>query len=444
MASGPNVILLTIDALRADHLSYHGYDRETSPTLDRLADESAWFTCAWSVSSHTREAMPPLLSGYRPETFAANGFQQVEETLAGRLSDVGYWTGGFHSNPYLSRAFGFDRGFNEFYDDLLLGQNKILALAQRALEKFVTKRGEYYARAPEINRRSLKWVDSVHDEPFFLWNHYMDAHGPYHAPQREYAEDSLSASEAESLYRKSWKRPEELTAQEKRLLEDGYDDEIRHLDSKLAPFIDELRDRNLFEESLVIVTADHGDAFGEQGHFTHPRFLYESLLHVPLIVSPPGDKINTTVTVPVSTIDLVPTVLRWANLPDAGLSGTPLVDENGIKPRSEDNIVYALATGEDEHSDIRRFAARDQRWKGTIERQISTGEILQEQIYDLKVDPHEQKEIIPEEADAVRLVEHLRSFSKSRLNADKQDSEIGPPEEITEGINDRLEALGYK
>lgn len=123
----PSVILLSINALRADHLGYHGYERESSPFLDSLAEHSISFTNAISTSSHIREAMPALLSGRYPDEFAANGYRKTGDTIADRLFEEGYATAGFHSNSDLSRAYGYDSGFDPF-NDLMLGQTRLFAL----------------------------------------------------------------------------------------------------------------------------------------------------------------------------------------------------------------------------------------------------------------------------------------------------------------------------
>lgn len=440
MAEPPDIVLLTIDALRVDHLSCYGYDRET-PTLDTLADDWIDAPTAVSISSHTREAMPPLLSGHYPEAFVATGFTQLEasETLAGRLRAAGYRTGGFHSNPYLSRAYGFDAGFDTFDDDLQFGQHKFLALAQRALDRFVFNRGDYYARAPTINDRALDWLDDT-EGPTFLWNHYMDAHGPYHAPERQYAERDQSASNAESLYRRSWKQPESITDEERQLLIDSYDDEIRYLDNHLGRFLDALRERGRFEDALVVVTADHGDAFGEHGYYTHPRYLHEGLLRVPLFVSPPSG-MDATIEAPVSTLDVVPTLLEHARVAHDDLPGTPLVTTDRSVP-SREGVVFASAAGENDANGVRRFAARDERWKVLLEREVDNGDVLERRAFDLDTDADEQTPLSPGASDAVHaLSRRLEQYSRDRL--DDTDGEQQTVETTAE-IDDRLEALGYK
>ncbi|WP_082146812.1 helix-turn-helix domain-containing protein [Halostagnicola sp. A56] len=179
-------------------------------TLYEFSEKSITYKSAISPSSHTREAIPSLLSGFYPDIFAANGYRYTRGTIADQLSE--YRTAAFHSNPYVSRAYGFDSGFDTFEDDLLLGQNRLLALAQTALNKFFFKKGDFYARAEEINERSLSWLDSRDDDRFFLWNHYMDPHGPYNPPSKyNYADQELSNDEAQTLYQKTIDHPEKIT-----------------------------------------------------------------------------------------------------------------------------------------------------------------------------------------------------------------------------------------
>jgi arylsulfatase len=438
MKNQPSVILLSADALRADHLGYHGYSRDTSPFLDRLSEDVVTFTQAISASSHTREAVPALLSGRYPDVFAANGYRYVSPTVADRLSQVGYRTAGFHSNPYVSRAYGFDSGFDSFDDDLVFGRNKIVALAQRALNKFVLNRGDYHARANEINDRSLEWIDSLDDdEPFFLWNHYMDPHGPYNPPEGyTYADRELSNDDAQELYQKCIDRPDEITEEERQLLIDCYDGEIRYLDEQLSAFFKALSERELLDESLVIVTADHGDAFGEHGYFTHPRELHEYLLHVPLLVSTPSNETSETVSDPATTLDVVPTICAFASVDAETLPGAPLVEGDRVAVQSRNKTVFALATGEDENSHIRRFAARNSDWKVTIERDIKSGEIYAER----ESSVNESKATSGHETTPTEIKETLKRFSDSRLSSVEKDEQ----NDINGEVEERLEALGYK
>jgi len=445
MTEKPDIFLLTVDALRADHLGYHGYERDTSPFLDSLADRTACFTTAISASSHTREAIPALLTGRYPDIFAAQDYRCVTDTVADRLTNAGYATAGFHSNPYVSRAYGFDSGFDTFDDDLHLGQNRIIALAQRALDKFLLSKGEYHARAEIINERSLEWVDTIDDGPVFLWNHYMDPHGPYNPPDDyTYADDQILDKQAHDLHQQVINNPDQLTEENKQLLLDCYDGEIRYLDDCLKQFFNAIERQGLLRDSLIILTADHGEAFGEHGCYTHPRQLYEYLIHVPLLISMPGESDVGKYEVPVSSVDLVPTILDSADIAPDGLPGKSLLRESNRGESEGDRIIYASATGEDEHDGIRRFAARESGKKVVIEREIESGDLEEEVAYDVHHDPEELNPRDPTGVGAGEVAHTLRKFSQSRLDpVNGQTVDDGVPPDSKE-INERLEALGYK
>jgi arylsulfatase len=368
-ADWEHVILLSADALRPDHLSCYGYHRETSPVLDALAAESVRFTDAYSASSHTREAVPSMLTGEYPDTAVGPGYQLATETVASTLADEGYATAGFHSNPFVSRAYGFGGGFDTFDDDIRFGTNRLLALAQRAFDKL---RNRHYARAAEINERSLDWLDSVTGESVFLWNHYLDTHGPYEPPSEyatAYRETTVSDRRAQSLYRRAIREPTAITDRERSLLIDLYDAEIRYNDARIGEFLAALRDRDLLDRSLLIVTADHGDAFGEHGYYGHPRHLHEEVIRVPLLVRPPGGADGRTVSTPVSTLDIVATVERGLGRP-IGSDRASLLD-----PLPEDRSVFVQARGEDDHDHLRRYAVRTAEGTCVCERDLATGSV---------------------------------------------------------------------
>jgi arylsulfatase len=426
MTENPNIILLTLDALRADHLSGYGYDLETTPELDAFADaEAATFTAGYSASSHTREAVPSILTGQYPDKAVTSGYRRNAPTVAERLSAAGYSTAGFHSNPFVSRAYGFDTGFDHFDDDLHLGRNKLLALAQRALDKL---RNRHYARATEINERSLSWIDGQADEPFFCWNHYMDPHGPYEAPaeyQREYHGEVVPDRTAQRLYQRAIDDPDSISADERERLIDLYDAEIAYTDEKLAAFFDALHERDLLKDSLIVVTADHGDAFGEHGYYEHPRYLHEELVHVPLLVSAPGVDPGVLDT-PASTLDVAATVLAAAGVTHDSLPGADLRAVAADPDAYHDRTVISQARGENAESHLRRFSARGQSstWLAT---------------YDTDTD-----EVDMEGGGAADAVsDELRTHIEDRVTGEGFDADEAD-DEVDEEIEDRLSALGYK
>jgi arylsulfatase len=417
-----NVVLLTVDALRADHLSSYGYDRETSPTLDGLAEDGLRFQRAYSQSSHTREAVPAMLTGRDPDVAVDEQYLLSAETVASRLTGTEIATGGFHSNPFVSRAYGFNRDFDAFDDDLHLGQHKLLALAQRALDKL---RNRHYARADQINERAFDWLDGRDSERFFLWNHYMDVHGPYEPPEpyrSRFGEPELSDREAQRLYKRAIDDPDSITDEERQTLIDLYNGEIAYVDEQIREFVAGLRDRGLWEETLLLVSADHGDAFGEHGYYEHPRYLHEELTRVPLLVL--GDGVESAVpSVPASTADLVPTVLSALGVSATGLPGESLLSLAESAPATGDRTVFSQARGEGADDGVRRFAVRGREGACFLERDLSDGSIL------------------TENGDGSRdLLTALREYSRDRVGFGDATTDAGE----TEAVSDRLEALGYK
>ncbi|WP_129115406.1 sulfatase [Halegenticoccus tardaugens] len=419
-----NIILLSADALRADHLSCYGYDRNTSPNLDRFASENVQFVNAYSASSHTREAVPALLTGRYPDDAIDEKYQLDAPTVATYLKYEGYEAAGFHSNPFVSRAYGYNRDFDVFDDDLHLGRHKIVALAQRALDKL---RNRHYARAAEINERSLNWIDSLDEgQPFFLWNHYMDPHGPYEpfdTYRERFHDESVSDKRAQILYKRAISDPKSISDEERKTLVDLYDAEIRYTDEHVGAFFNALANRDLLDDAIVIFTADHGDAFGEHGYYEHPRYLHNELTRVPLLFRHP-DESKATVKYAVSTVDVLPTILSWVSVDPEGLPGDPLVPPTS--EAFEDRTVFCQARGEGQHSAVRRFRACSTAGSAFAEARLSGSEI----------------ELTNQKGNAVlseRLSDHIASrvseFKSVEKRAEKQE---------TKAISDRLEALGYK
>jgi arylsulfatase A-like enzyme len=432
-SAGPHVVLLTVDALRADHVGHHGYDRETTPFLDGLADEGLVFTDAFAPSSHTRESVPSILTGAYPDAFASAGYRLPEdiESIAERFSAAGYRTAAFHSNPYVSRAYGFDRGFDAFDDDLALGRNRWVALAQRALNKYVLRRGRYHVRAEELNRRALDWLDSVGtDRPVFLWCHYMDVHGPYCPPEgyREWMTRSCSPAEAQSLYHQAIDEPESLSESEERLLVDAYDGEIRYLDAQLQSMVDALRERGVWDDAVGVVTADHGDAFGEHGYHGHPRRLDEEVVRVPLVADGVESGRVSSVT---SLVDLVPSLLDAA-----GVEGS---ERSWLGSDEQPRVVFCGAQGEDEHEGTRLFAGYDGERVAFVRRDA-----------DGIVEESSRPRVDVAEADVDAVAGRQSEDSDALLEAvrahacDRTPGAVAVDEVDDEEVAERLEALGYR
>ncbi|MDT3435461.1 sulfatase [Haloarcula sp. 1CSR25-25] len=423
--SHKNVILLTIDALRADHLSCHGYGRQTSPTLDRLASEHLQCDKAISASSHTREAVPALLTGQYPCDAVDESYALATDSIATHLSETPYATGAFHSNPYASRAYGFDKGFDHFYDDLYFGGNKAIALLQGVLNKF---RDHLYATAEQINERALDWLDSQ-SRPVFVWNHYMDVHGPYKPPTTYrglFSDQAKTNSNPKKLYeRAAVTDPEGITPAERQELVNRYDEEIRYVDDSIDDFLSSLREGGYLEDALLIITADHGEAFGESNFYGHPRYLTDELVHVPMIASLPSESADS-LDVPVSTLDVAPTILKHVGVTDFEGPGTPLQTLARHPNQFRDRRVFSTARGENEHSNRRRFSVRTTHGQCFLERNRTTGQVLS----------------VRTKGEESSLETELREFSGMKLS--EETAEGRERETLSNEVERRLEGLGYK
>jgi len=383
--------------------------------VSEFANNHSRFEHAYSASSHTREGLPAILTGKYPDVAVGGSWELNAESLAEHLGEESFKTGAFHSNPYASRAYGYDRGFDEFDDDLYFGDSRLLSLLQRGIQKL---RNKHYARADVINNRALSWIDRV-DRPFFLWNHYMDVHGPYEPPgeyRTEYADRLVSDGESRDLYRRAVDEPASISPDERETLQALYDAEIRYLDDRLSDLFRALEKRDLLEESLVVFTADHGEAFGEHGYYAHPRQLHDGMVHVPLIVT---DDEPCTVGMPASTIDIVPTILDAFGVESDTFEGSVLT-RLARGDEGSDRVVFSQARRY-ENPCLVRFAARSRGSTAFLE-----------------VDTTDGSEV---NASGEELLDELRAHASSRLSEASFDDASG---ETSEAVADRLDALGYR
>lgn len=303
--SSPNIILLSLDSLRADHLSTYGYSRDTAPTLSELATRSdttvfdnAFATTAWTLPSHTSlfTGLPTVQHGVYDEGLRIDS----EHTLAARLSTAGYETAAFLNNGWLTKG-GITEAFDERFKIFNSGQTS--GAIDRNLNRLKMLLSMQDSGAEKSIQRFRDWVDRketsvghLRDMPFFAFFHLMEPHYLYN-PMRPYHKQYVDQSVMRSLVKQRQIYTErgryfsgETSISEQQIdgFVDLYDSEIRYLDTKLQQLFDTLRHRNLFDESLIIILGDHGELFGEHNLIGHHFSLAEEVLHVPLIVKWPN------------------------------------------------------------------------------------------------------------------------------------------------------------
>jgi arylsulfatase A-like enzyme/Tfp pilus assembly protein PilF len=305
-APPPNVLLVTIDTVRADHIGAYGYTRGSTPVLDRLAREGVRFADATSQAPLTGPAHAAILTGTYPARFgvrdnATTPIPADVTTMAEVFKAAGYRTGGFVGAFLLAGPYGFAQGFDAFDADFSGFSDGTKLQVQR--------------RCDVVTSAALRWLGGSDAQPFFGWVHLYDAHAPYDAP---------------APYGTRFK-----TA--------PYDGEIAYVDACVGRLIDAIAPGGRLERTVVAVIADHGESLGDHGEQEHGLLLYEGVLRVPWILRLPGhERAGTTVTDQVRAIDVLPTLAAIARVkPPAGIDGESLLPLINGKPRGDPPPSYA-------------------------------------------------------------------------------------------------------
>jgi arylsulfatase A-like enzyme/Tfp pilus assembly protein PilF len=397
-----NVLLITIDTLRADHLGAYGYRPIKTPTIDALAGEGVLFENAVTPAVMTLPSHATILTGLYPPTHGIrdNGDYRLNSevlTLAEVLKSRGLRTGAVVGSFVLDSMFNLGQGF-ETYDDALPGN--------QLNEAFLAQRP---ARA--VTDAALRFLDGAKDARFFLWVHYYDPHHPYTAP---------------SPFREQYARR-------------GYDAEIAYVDAEIGRLLAALTDRGLKSRTLIVLTADHGEGLNDHGEQSHGIFLYEEEIRVPLVVSlPPHVPSGVRVRQTVRTVDIMPTILELIRI-------DPLEAAHAVQGRSLWPLMAdpdPAQPGEPAYSEAMApllqygwspiFSIRDERWKYV--------EAPRPELYDLAADAKEKNNLAllrPElAAQYKQRLEKLRQ-DVTRPGTEAEDITLDPEAQA------RLRSLGY-
>lgn len=483
----PNVFLVVMDTARAR--TVFG-DEAVMPNLHALAAEGlvcerAFSTAPWTLPSHAS-----LFTGQYTGAHETHGgtkrFDPDVPTLAERLRAVGYQTAGFSNNPWVSPAFGFDRGFDEFRVSWKLfgggADTGAIALESEglgeqlsAVGKRLFRRGGHrtllnaaYAKllhgrhddgARMTNWRIRRWLDRHRDPdtPFFVFVNYLEPHLEYEPPGDHYERflpDGVDRATAAQVNQDAWSYvcgKEEMDEEDFEVLRGLYRGELAYLDRRIGEIRDYLEAAGELDETLILIAGDHGENIGDHGLMDHQYCLYDTLLHVPLVVRHPdrfpvGDRFDGLV----ELRDVVPTVLETAGVeaPTAETASSRSIqrhlDEGGrehvigqyVTPQPPIEVL-GKRVGELPES-VRRYdralrAVRTDRWK------LIEGSDRSVELYDVTSDPDERHDVSASHPD---VVDRLGSL---------MDEEVGPLEEVTQeddgemrsGVESRLEDLGY-
>lgn len=434
----PNVILISLDTVRADRLGCYGYDKPTSPNLDAFARSAVQFEEAIATSSWTLPSHASIFTGVGPRVHGAIHQYEVAipqefELLTEVAASAGYRTAGFTGGGYVSARFGFARGFDEY-----------------------TSNDVYWEKTATTFDAAAEWIEANSDQPLFVFAHTYEAHSPYRPPRKIMSELSPSSPEKVGRIGRTFAADESnddiitsVTAEEKAHVSDLYDAGIASVDGALGKFLSRLKSLGLYESSLIVLFSDHGEEFWDHDGLEHGRTLYDEVLKVPLIIkTPKTTEIIGKVSMPVSLTGIYPTVcalMNWTPPPYA--SGPSLLHYMSRGPTNSgpQYTVSELGIRQSVWSLIPMDAPVLLSVRTTSRKYIISPATGREEFYVLEDDLLERKNVAathPDELSGMRTL-----LSAYLRDTDRQSEAIGASRGVTGELSDRereqLKALGY-
>jgi arylsulfatase A-like enzyme len=413
----PNVLLISLDTLRADRLSTWGYERDTSPFLTELASRGTRFANASVNAQGTAPSHTTILSGLYQQTHDVGMDRRMDarfvrispevRMIQEHLRGAGYATVGVTDGGWLIASIGFERGFDAFSD----------------------RGGGIHSGT----RRMLEMIDALPDDrPVFAFYHTDEIHSPYATPEPDASRygryESTFDPTSERL--KAVNRGElELDDSDRRWIESAYDAGIRYTDERLRVFFDELEARGFLDDAIIVITSDHGEELGDRGRYLHNGYHHRELMHVPLLFIGDGIPEGVVDDRLASSIDITPTLLALTGFevpPD--LPGQVLF---GADAAWEDRSVLA-------QTNTRRWALRTRRWKLLVNEFPRWQSTL---LYDLENDPLERVDVADRHPDVVARLE--RELAERRAALPRRAATGGREIRLDDEQQARLRALGY-
>jgi len=434
-----NIVLVTLDSLRADHCSFMGYHRKTTPNLDEMAEKGIYFKRAYSPSPRTLTSISSIFLGTIIQDYVdCNSMESLREnvisnlnakkTIGEKLSEKGYTTGAFNPNAYASRYFGLDKGF-DYFEDFFFEEDKFkkffsggkLAEVIRNLSNLL-RRKEVFLTWDRYYHRVVEWTKSV-NEPFFLWIFMLDTHFPYVTPWNE-----IEWTNVFEMYYRNYKlynyinKRSHPSKNEIRKMVNIYDNSIHYADKFFGRITKDLKKF----DPIYIVTSDHGEAFFEKGYFGHYfPYLYEENIHVPLVIYNLNEN-NKVVSKPSSLLDLSNLIITISKTKDC--KDVDVERIFGGKPVVAKGIGYRRR--------IRRYCVISNNWKYM---KILRNGISEEKLYNIR------NNLI---VDFPKVADNLRRWLDKEMKPDKKGNEEikRSNQEFSsqkKEIEKRLRRLGY-
>jgi arylsulfatase A-like enzyme len=422
-APRPDVVLIVIDTLRADHLELFGYARQTAPRLTAFANEGIHFERAYTAAPWTLPAMAALFTGIHPTALGVGDtpilLSPSVPSLPEALGELGYRTYGVVSNLFVARKFGFDRGFDHWHEEHAQGRS--------------------YVSSPGVTDEAIRFAEmAVRDEPpFFLFAHYFDPHYDY----LEHADHRFSTGYTGALRSHNDNVVElreaaeggAFDASDLEHLRDLYDSEVQFTDAHIGRLLDALARLGVYDDALIVITADHGEALAERPSrwIGHTRMLYDEVARVPLIFKLPGRSAPETIRAPVSLVDVFPTIMNLLGAAPRGATRATVSERSLI--RNADRRPVFIETWR-----WRQLQAVVKgRWKLVFNRR--TGRYA---LYDLEEDAAERKNLARTNRSVVRELASLLAAWNAVNAAELKTRKVVSPELGEEELR-KLRELGY-
>ncbi len=422
---GPNVVLIVVDTLRADRTSITDFKIETTPYLKKyFMPDAVSFTNAYSNSSWTLPSVTSLMTSRYPSKININGYLSKLEkshlTLAEILQNRGYTTGGIVSHLFLIDKFGLAQGFN-YYNQTHID---------------LTNQNHDSITSPQITGDAITFIRENKTSKFFLFLHYFDPHYNFkdHAQSSTYKGPfkDIDIHELRGLIQKKFYYKHDLD-----YLKYCYDSEIRFTDSYIGKVIEALKKNNIYDNTIIIFTADHGEEFAERGYVGHTRTLYNELINIPLMIKPSSGTAFPVETAyeseNVSNLDIVPTTLNLLNIKHPGkFQGKNIFDRD-----NKDNVVFSEVNVVDHSNKLyNKVCMIDGNWK--LIKDIPSDKF---ELYNLQDDPYESHDRSVNDVDDVlyRMKENLENWLRVNRKNETEKTDV----HLNKKEIQNLKSLGY-
>ena len=465
----PNVILISIDTLRADHLSCYGYHRNTTPHIDKIAAEGTIFRRNYSTGVWTPPGHASMLTGlYVSEhgVYGENRLNRNIPTIADTLKVHEYQTAGFVNNSQVGELVGFEKGHDEFVEVWKGVKSK--SFTDRVLKgiarKIRKKTGHEDMGAQKTNRMFNHWVGNKidKDKPFYAFLHYIEPHNPLNPPRPfknrffDHSSHNIDVMKVNKVaYNPLICFVEDIQPNEYEIhsLKSLYDGEIAYIDHRIGEIISALKRNHYYDDTMIIITSDHGEHFGEHGLWSHTASLYNEVLHIPLIIKfPKGIDHIQEVQACTQLVDIFPTIMEVTGVSEKeqiNTSGSSLVYRANMSDiyhkyifaEWEGRIPYFIQGkigSNDSSREINRITNKLWMIADGNYKYISASD-GSEELYDLNVDRKEQNNLIYRSRDVAAAL-------KMKLNEFKNETfsdVIEERNEVDEETRKNLERLGY-